>query len=106
VSDEHAPRRPRVLNQRLEKFTPNQPPPTAVYIGRATRNGWKKSKWRNPFQVGRDGTRNEVIAKHAAYLCDDPVLMAALPELRGKDLLCWCAPEACHGDLLLRLANA
>ena len=32
-------------------------------------------------------------------------LMAALPELRGKDLLCWCAPEAYHGDLLLRLAN-
>ena len=31
--------------------------------------------------------------------------MAALPELRGKDLLCWCAPEACHGDLLLKQAN-
>ena len=31
--------------------------------------------------------------------------MAALPELRGKDLVCWCAPLACHGDLLLRLAG-
>jgi Domain of unknown function (DUF4326) len=28
-----------------------------------------------------------------------------LDELRGKDLLCFCAPAACHGDLLLRLAN-
>jgi len=32
--------------------------------------------------------------------------MAALPELRGQDLVCWCAPEACHGDILLELANA
>jgi hypothetical protein len=31
--------------------------------------------------------------------------MAALPELRGKDLVCWCAPLACHGDLILRLAG-
>jgi hypothetical protein len=32
--------------------------------------------------------------------------MAALPELRGKDLACWCAPERCHGQVLLELANA
>jgi hypothetical protein len=62
--------------------------------------------WHNPFLIGRDGTRDEVIAKHAAYLCDSPALMAALSELRGKDLLCWCALEACDGDLLLKLANA
>jgi hypothetical protein len=98
-------RHPRVLNQKLERFKPNQPPPTAVYIGRATPFGWKKSKWHNPFRVGPDGPLNQVLAMHRAYLCDNPALMAALPELRGKDLLCWCAPEACHGDLLLKLAN-
>ena len=27
-------------------------------------------------------------------------------ELRGLVLGCWCAPRACHGDLLVRLANA
>jgi hypothetical protein len=32
--------------------------------------------------------------------------MAALPEFRGKDLVCWCAPEECHGDVLLELVNA
>jgi hypothetical protein len=32
--------------------------------------------------------------------------MAALGELRGMDSACWCAPLACHGDVLLRLANA
>jgi hypothetical protein len=31
--------------------------------------------------------------------------MDALPELRGLDLICWCAPLPCHGDVLLRLAN-
>jgi hypothetical protein len=32
--------------------------------------------------------------------------MAAVPKLRGRDLVCWCAPLACHGDVLIRLANA
>ena len=34
-----------------------------------------------------------------------PALMTMVPELRGKDLVCWCAPEKCHGDVLLELAN-
>jgi hypothetical protein len=25
-------------------------------------------------------------------------------ELNGRDLVCWCAPLPCHGDVLLRLA--
>ena len=96
---------PRALNQRTERLKPSQLPPDVVYIGRALRGGWKQSKWHNPFVVGRDGTREEVIAKYAAHLECSP-LRAEVGELRGKDLLCWCAPEACHGDLLLRLANA
>ena len=35
-----------------------------------------------------------------------PELMAALPELRGKDLACWCSPEPCHGAVPLELANS
>jgi hypothetical protein len=31
--------------------------------------------------------------------------MAALHELRGKDLICWCAPERCHADVLIELVN-
>ena len=34
-----------------------------------------------------------------------PALLAALPELRGKRLGCWCAPQACHGDVLAQLAD-
>ena len=76
----------------------------AVYIGRGARIGWRQGKWHNPFIIPRDGSRDEVIAKYRAWIVQQPELMAALPELRGKDLLCWCAPEPCHGDVLLALA--
>jgi hypothetical protein len=65
----------------------------------------KGSKWGNRFVIGKDGTRAEVIAKYEAWIHNQPELMAQLGELRGKDLVCWCAPAACHGDVLLLLAN-
>lgn len=69
-----------------------------VYIGRP-------SKWGNPFAIGRDGTREEVIDKYRTWLLGQPELLAALPELKGKVLGCWCAPQACHGDVLAKLAS-
>lgn len=69
-----------------------------VYIGRP-------SKWGNPFVIGGDGTREQVIEKYRAWLLQQPELMAALPELRGKVLGCWCAPRACHGDVLVEMAD-
>jgi hypothetical protein len=69
-----------------------------VYIGRP-------SKWGNPFEIGRDGDRETVIRKYREWLPNQPELMAALPELKGKTLGCWCAPKACHGDILFELAN-
>ena len=72
---------------------------SAIYIGRP-------SKWGNPFVVARDGTRAEVISAYEVWLTSQPDLMADLPELRGRDLVCHCAPLPCHGDVLLRLANA
>ncbi len=66
----------------------------------------RSSKWGNPYKIGRDGTRAEVIAKYEAWIKTQPALMAALPELRGKVLGCWCAPKPCHGDVLVRLAHA
>ena len=70
----------------------------AVYIGRG-------SKWGNPFKIGQHGDRAAVIARHEAWLRDQHALLRDLGELRGKDLVCFCAPAPCHGDLLLRLAN-
>jgi hypothetical protein len=74
-------------------------PAGAVYIGRAT-------KWGNPFRIGPDDDRTAVIAKFERWLADQHQLLRALGELRGRDLVCFCAPWPCHGDLLLRLANA
>lgn len=71
----------------------------AVYIGRG-------SKWGNPFRIGIDGDRAAVIAKYETWLRRQHHLLRALDELRGRNLLCFCAPKVCHGDLLLRLANA
>jgi hypothetical protein len=73
-------------------------PAGAVYIGRP-------SKWGNPFVIGRSMTRAESVERYRAWLANQPHLLAALPELRGRDLVCWCSPEACHGDVLLELAN-
>jgi hypothetical protein len=70
-----------------------------VYIGRG-------SPWGNPFREGIDGTREEVIARYETRLMTQPELLAQLPSLRGKRLGCYCAPKPCHGDVLLRLANA
>jgi len=71
----------------------------AVYVGRG-------SKWGNPFRIGIDGDRAAVIAKYERWLRSQHHLLRALDELRGRNLLCFCAPKPCHGDLLLRLANA
>ena len=77
-----------------------------VYIGRAVpRSGLKASVWGNPFKLGKDGPREEIMAKFRAWLPTQPELMARLPELKGKVLGCWCAPEACHGDILSEFAN-
>jgi hypothetical protein len=74
-------------------------PADAVYIGRG-------SKWGNPFRIGRDGERVAVIAKYERWLAEQHHLLRALDELSGRDLVCFCAPRSCYGDLLLRLANA
>jgi hypothetical protein len=78
-----------------------------VYIGRRNnRNKLPESIWHNPFVIGKDGTREEVIAKFEAYLMRRPGLLAQLHTLRGKRLACWCKPETCHGDRLAKLADA
>jgi hypothetical protein len=88
--------------------------PFDIYIGQE-HSGWgrgprfKRSSWHNPYnKMFRRGeiTREEAIAKYERYLLEErPDLVERLPELRGKILGCWCAPEPCHGDVLVRLAE-
>lgn len=85
---------PRVHNKRA-----GTAPGRSVYIGRP-------GPWGNPFAIGRDGDRDQVVAKYEAWLLAQPVLVQAVrDELAGKHLVCWCKPAACHGDVLLRIAN-
>lgn len=72
--------------------------PQFVYIGRP-------SKWGNPFVVGKHGQRGECVVLFEKYLEKEPALLAALKELQGKTLVCYCKPSACHGDVLARLVN-
>ena len=69
-----------------------------VYIGRP-------SIWGNPFVIGKDGTREEVIELYREYVLGNKFLMARIGDLKGKVLGCWCAPLSCHGDVLVELAN-
>ncbi len=70
-----------------------------VYIGRP-------GPWANPFEIGVHGDRADVIARFSAWFSAQPHLQRmARRELAGKTLGCWCAPEACHGDVLAAVAN-
>ena len=106
---------PRVLNLRDTNY---KVPEGAIYVRRGNPHyGLPNSKWSNPFKVGKDGTREEVVQKYLEYLLETEHttgLVLDIGELRGKDLVCWCCnwdgdgenPMYCHGDILVGLANA
>lgn len=75
----------------------NTAPANAVYIGRG-------SKWGNPYVIGKHGTREEVIEKYKRDLEDsmkNPRFVDQLLELEGRELVCFCKPAPCHGDVLV-----
>ena len=85
---------PEVLNKR---FAGNS---RGIYIGRG-------SKWGNPYTIkdySDPADRAQVIELYRKNVL--PRFTAKeLTFLKGWDLLCYCAPQACHGDLLLEAAN-
>lgn len=81
--------------------------PYDLYVGRG-------SDWGNPYKIGRDGDRREVLAKYKDYLLrgEGRHLLERIGELEGLTLGCYCAPDGgltaedetrCHGQLLLQL---
>ena len=83
----------------MKVFKMGSAPASAVYIGRG-------SEWGNPYRIGKDGDRALVIAKFRAYaearLKREP---SWLEPLVGQDVVCFCAPLACHGDVLASLVE-
>lgn len=63
----------------------------------------------NPFVIGPDGTREEVIDKFQEWLLvrvrNDASFAEKVKELAGKHLLCCCEPLPCHGDVLSTVAD-
>lgn len=85
--------------------------PINVYIGPTKVvmiNGFwfpqQNSIWANPYRVGRDGDRDQVLSLYRQLLslrrCNKQLIA-----LKGKTLGCWCKPEPCHGDILLEFVN-
>ncbi len=85
-----------------------------VYIGRAgvvfvdgARFPQRASPFCNPYKIGVDGTRDEVIKKYRDYINErlkaEPAFKKQLAALKGKTLGCWCKPEPCHGEVLIEL---
>jgi hypothetical protein len=83
---------PIVVNKYKESYD--------VYIGRG-------SKYGNPFVIGKDGDREKVISLYKHHLwrmfCDGDVSKGELLSLSGKKLGCFCKPQACHGDMIVKL---
>lgn len=85
--------KPKLLNKRTDKISKG-----SIYIGRP-------SKWGNPFPLKREEDRDKILKKYEDWIMKNKELLAQISELRGKDLVCWCAPKKCHGEILLKLAN-
>lgn len=79
----------KVVNTKVEKCD--------IFIGRP-------SKFGNPFRIGKDGTRAEVISKYRSRFYNmilDSNFRQSVNELKGKTLGCFCKPLPCHGDVIV-----
>lgn len=94
---------PRVVRiVRGERFPPN------------TKAVDRRSRWGNPFVVGKDGDAYECVRRYAAYLQGNGDLLDRLTDLTGFNLGCWDMewhgmgriPLDCHAPMLLRVANS
>ncbi len=86
----------------VTRWSVRQADADTVYIGRP-------GKWGNPFRIGKDGNRAQVIRKYALWVWEPAqaaLRAAARRELKGKKLACFCVPEMCHGHILASVANS
>jgi hypothetical protein len=85
-----------------------------VYIGRkqiifidGIRFPLYDSIWANPYKITENQSREQVLKLYLEYiekkLESDNNLVEELLKLKGKKLGCWCKPECCHGDILVKL---
>ena len=85
----------RVLNARTVGRAPH---PDRRYAGRPSPLG-------NPFLIGRDGSRDDVIDQYRRWIDEEirtgRLTDAELLAYEGFDLVCWCAPKRCHCEIII-----
>lgn len=92
---------PRVWNKRAGDV-----PREAVYVGRPSKFGNPFSHLPSTLAQFKVATRDEAVEAFERWLMGRPEMVAAVKrELRGRDLVCWCAPARCHAEVLLKIAN-
>lgn len=89
--------------------------PNNAYVGRrgvvfidGQRFPKQDSIWHNPFKINKDNDRKAVIQRYETYIIDKikrENLKNELLNLKNKNLGCWCEPEDCHADVLVKLID-
>ena len=76
-----------------------------VYIGPGHfSHRWPLTQWQNPFRTGEGRTALESVLHYARWIADQDHLLARLPSLHGKTLVCDCPHNVlCHGDIIRAL---
>lgn len=87
-----SPRIGRVLNKMVDGV-----PKGAKYVGRGSAHG-------NHFVVEDGGSKGEAASRYESALARNPQWLSHIDNLTGCDLVCFCAPERCHADILVKLA--
>lgn len=112
----------KTQNVKVEYIRPNyqnlkewMDDPNNVYIGRkgvvfidGERFPKNDSIWCNPYKITKENTREQVLILYETYIRNKiklENLEKKLLELKGKNLGCWCKPESCHGDILVKLID-
>jgi hypothetical protein len=95
------------LNKRgINDFTEWSKNPESLYIGRNMEvyvAGTKGSVWANPFPVKKYGLDQCLVLYEEMVRTTD--LWNKLETLENKELGCWCKPDKCHVDILIKLLN-
>lgn len=93
-------------NWRLQRW---DHPDEIVYCGRRNKeHHLPPSPWANPIHLHGDSAaaRAQALDQYRAWITtsdEGKALLSKLPTLRGRILVCWCAPKPCHCDVLLEL---
>ena len=87
--------------------------PQHEYIGRCgivfinkERFPKKSSQWANPFTVKKEGI-DKCLELYEIWVRNKikEEGIEELKKLKNKVLGCWCKPDKCHGDILIKILN-